>query len=104
MIDFILASGTHIPPVFIFPRMKFFKRMTERGPPGFLGLAHPSGCVNKDTFLRSFQHFVEFTMCSTSNPHLLFLDSHNSHLDPKVIRYAKENGIIMLTFTATLFA
>ncbi|KZS10313.1 Uncharacterized protein APZ42_025241 [Daphnia magna] len=62
MIAFISASATHIPPVFIFPHVKFISRMTERGPPGCLGLAHPS------------------------------------HLDPEVIKYAKENGIIMLTF------
>lgn len=98
MIAFISASATHIPPVFIFPHVKFISRMTERGPPGCLGLAHPSGWVNKETFFRSLQHFVEFTMCSKTNPHLLFLDNHSSHLDPEVIKYAKENGIILLTF------
>ena len=98
MIAFVSAGGTQIPPVYIFPRVKFVKRMTDRGPPGCLGLAHPSGWVNKDTFLRSLQHFVEFTMCSTTNPHLLLLDNHSSHLDPAVVKYAKENGIVMLTF------
>lgn len=98
MIAFICASGTHIPPFYIFPRVKFISRMTEPGPPGCLGLAHPSGWVTKDTFLQSLQHFVKFTTCSSSNPHLLLLDNHSSHLDHEVIKYAKQNGIVMLTF------
>jgi hypothetical protein len=36
--------------------------------------------------------------CSKSNPVLLFLDNHSSHLDYQAVSVAKENGIILLTF------
>ena len=100
MIGFISASGTprRIPPVYIFPRKKFLPAMTNGGPAGCVGLAHPSGWVNGDTFLTSLVHFVEFTGCSKERPHLLLLDNHGSHLEVKVIDYARANGIVMLTF------
>ena len=64
MLAFISATGTHIPPVFIFPRKKFLPTMTSAGPSGCLGLAHPSGWINAETFLESLKHFVKCTGCS----------------------------------------
>ncbi|KZS19716.1 Uncharacterized protein APZ42_013767 [Daphnia magna] len=98
MLVFICASGTQNPPIFVFPRVKFIPKMTSSGPPGCLGLAHPSGWVNGETFFKALQHFVKFAAPSKSNLHLLLLDNHSSHLDPAVISFAKENGIVMLSF------
>ncbi len=73
--------------------------MTSSEPPGCLGLAHPSGWVNGETFLKALQHFVKISAPSKSNPHLLLLDNHSSHLPiiAAVISFAKENGIVMLS-------
>ncbi|KAL3999369.1 nuclear receptor co-repressor 2 [Sarotherodon galilaeus] len=53
----------------------------------------------KDThFVDFLQHFNEHTKCSKEKPCLLFLDNHESHLSIDELNYAKENGIIMLSF------
>jgi DDE superfamily endonuclease len=54
--------------------------------------------VNGETFLKALQHFVNFAAPSKSNPHLFLLDNHSSHLEPAVIYFPKENGIVMLSF------
>jgi hypothetical protein len=46
-----LLGGTHIPPVFIFQRNFFLPSMKQAGSAGWIGLAHPSGWINADTFL-----------------------------------------------------
>ncbi|KZS22067.1 Uncharacterized protein APZ42_010963 [Daphnia magna] len=103
MVAFISDDGTHIPLVYIFPRKNFLSSMSCHRPPGCLALAHPSGWINGDTFLTSLQYFKKFADCSVSNPVLFFLDNHSSHLDYKVICFAKENGIHMPTFPPHCF-
>lgn len=98
MLAFICAAGTHCPPVFIFPRKNFLASMSIHGPPGCLGLAHPSGWINGETFLRALKHFKTHVDFSINNPIVLILDNHSSHLDFSVIKFAKENGIHLLTF------
>ena len=66
--------------------------MTERGPPGSLGLAPPSGWINGVTFLLSLQHFKNFVGCSVDNPVLLLLDNHSSHMDYKVVCFSTQMG------------
>ena len=98
ILAFICAIGTHCPPVYIFPRAKFRPEMSCNGPPGCLGMAHPSGWINNEMFLASLQNFVKFTKASITNRQLLLLDNHSSHLDFHVVQYCKANGITMLTF------
>ena len=98
IVGFISDTGISCPPVYIFPRKNFLSAMTERGPPGSLGLAPPSGWINGVTFLLSLQHFKNFVGCSVDNPVLLLLDNHSSHMDYKVVCFSKSNGIHMLTF------
>ena len=69
MLAFVSASGTSIPPVYIFPRKKLLASMGKEGPTGCLAIAHSSGWINAETFLRSLQHFVEYTSCSITNKH-----------------------------------
>lgn len=98
MLAFISAGRTQIPPVFILPRTHFKQEMTRGKPNGCLGLAHPSGWINADTFLANLQHLVSCTGYSKESPHLLLLDKHSSHLYLKVIYFARVNGIVILTF------
>ena len=94
----ICDIGTHCPPVYIFPREKFRPKMSRNGPPGCLGMAHPSGWINNKIFLASLQHFVNFPKPPITNRQLLLLDNHSSHLNFYVVEYCKVNGISMLTF------
>jgi hypothetical protein len=72
--------------------------MKQAGPAAWIGLAYPSGWINADTFLESPKHFVTYTDCNKYEPHLLLLYNHSSHLDLKFINFARDNGIMLLTF------
>lgn len=98
MLAFICASGSFAPPVYIFPRKKVTPAMYEDGPAGCIGLAHESGWMTGFNFLKALQHFQSFVKCSKEHPVLMTLDNHSSHLDYQAVSFAKENGIVLLTF------
>ena len=93
----ISAGGYGLPPVYIFPR-KNFKQIWMRGTPeGSLGLAYNTGWMTSDNFLKVLHHFVLNTNCSVDNPTILTMDNHESHIALDAIKYAKENGVNLLT-------
>jgi transposase-like protein len=94
----VSATGSYIPPFFVFPRVHFKDYFIRDGPVGSAGGANPSGWINEDLFLLYLMHFVKHVKCNQSNRVLLLLDNHESHLSIKAIDFAKQNGIIMLTF------
>jgi hypothetical protein len=98
MLAFINAAGKTVPPVFVYPRKKVLPGMFEKGPPGCIGLAHESGWMTGNNFFKSLQHFHSFVKSSKEKPVLLTLDNHTSHLDYQAVTFAKEHGIILLTF------
>jgi hypothetical protein len=51
-----------------------------------------------ENFEEFLKHFVKNVNCSLDNPALLLLDNHDSHISIAGIDYAKEHGIIMLSF------
>lgn len=54
--------------------------------------------MNEDGFFEFLLHFVKNTKCSKEKKCLLLLDNHESHLSIKGLNFAKDNGIIMLSF------
>ena len=92
------AVGNCIPPVFVFPRVHYRDHFVKGGPPGCLGLAHPSGWMTEQNFLEVMKHLVKHTRCTMEKPILLTLDNHESHISISVLDFAKQNGIIMLSF------
>ena len=92
------ALGNSVPPFFIFPRVYFKETMLSDAPPGSKGMAHPSGWMTSDIFADFLKHFVAHVKCSPTSPVLLLLDNHESHISVASIQYAKDNGVIMLTF------
>ncbi|XP_065658716.1 uncharacterized protein LOC136083243 [Hydra vulgaris] len=62
------AIGNSIPPLFIFPRVKFQDYMIKEGPPG------------------------------CESPVLLLLDSHESHISVKGLELTIQHGITMISF------
>ena len=82
--------GQALPPI-VFPRVYFKEHFIRDGPAGCIGTAHPSGWMTANNFLETF--------CETiTSPVLLLLDNHDSHLSIEVLDYAKENGVVMLSF------
>lgn len=92
------ATGNHLPPAMVFPRVHFKEHMIAGAPPGTLGLASPTGWMNSELFLRVMTHFIKHTNSSKDNPSLLLYDNHESHLSISVLNLAKENGVTILTF------
>ena len=92
------ALGNSVPPFFIFPRVYYKDSMLNGAPPGSKGVAHPSGWMNAYLFEEFMRHFVSHVNCSVTSPVLLLLDNHDSHVSLPSITFAKENGVVMLTF------
>lgn len=72
--------------------------MLNNGPSGALGLAHVSGWMTENNFVKAMQHFAKHTKPTVQNPALLILDNHASHVNLRVIEFARQNFIKILTF------
>ncbi|KAK3800655.1 hypothetical protein RRG08_003062 [Elysia crispata] len=89
----VSATGVPLPPVFVFPRKKFQAHMMNNAPEGSKGVVSDSGWITSDRFLDVLQHFVAHTQPSESNPALLILDNHESHLSLPALEYSKEHHV-----------
>jgi len=92
------AVGNCIPPAFVFPRVHYRDHFIKGGPPGCIGLVHPSGWMTDTNFLEVMKHLVKHIRCTVEKPILLTLDNHESHISIAVLDYAKQNGVIILSF------
>ncbi|XP_063219710.1 uncharacterized protein LOC134529495 [Bacillus rossius redtenbacheri] len=92
------AAGNAIPPMFIFPRVRYYDHFIRDGPTGCIGAANKSGWTTEVEFLLFLKHFVSCIRSSPEKPILLLLDNYQSHLAPDCLDFAKENGIVMLSF------
>ena len=97
MCPFISASGKFYPGVFVFPLVNLSQRMIDSVPFGWLALANPSGWMDEGSFLILLKHFRKQIVCSPSNPVLVFLDNHGSHVGYSIVMYALEEVIILMT-------
>lgn len=96
----INALGNTVPPVFIFPRARFHDSMLFGAPTGSLGLANSSksGYMIGPLFLEVLKHIKKHTRCSVDNKILLVMDNHESHCTLDAVLFAKDNGIVLVTF------
>ena len=98
MLCFVNGVGGNIPPVFVFPRKRANKELIKGGPVGCIGLVHESGWMTADNFLASMKHFHFVVKSSKERPVLLIFDNHSSHIDYSVVKFCRENGVVLLTF------
>ena len=94
----VSATGNTIPPMFVFPRVKFYDHFIRDGPMGCIGTSHPSGWMTSENFLLFIQHFAKIAKPTQERKVLLLLDNHHSHIGLDIIKFARENGIVMLSF------
>lgn len=94
----VSASGNTIPPMMIFPRVKYYDHFVRDGPSGCIGGAHPSGWMTSDNFLQFIKHFANHVKPTQEKKVLLLLDNHISHISIDTLNFAKENGIVILSF------
>lgn len=92
------AAGTFVPPTFIYPRKRMVQSLMNGAPAGALGLCSASGWTDSDIFLRWLEHFTAFIKCSPETPHILLLDGHHSHKTLEACLYARNKGLIIITF------
>ena len=55
-----------------------------------------NGWTNSDIFFVYLKHFV--SLLPPARPVLIIMDSHLSHVSPQSLQFAKENGLIFVTF------
>lgn len=89
------AAGAFIPPLFVFPRKRMVNVLMNGAPAGAIG---GSGYIDSITFMTWLKHFAAIADCTKDDPHILLLDGHESHKTLEAIDFAREHGIILLTF------
>ncbi|XP_022166412.1 tigger transposable element-derived protein 6-like [Myzus persicae] len=93
------ASGSYIPPLLIFPRVRLNPDFEEEAPPGSLVVCHPSGWMQSEIFVQWLHHFIKHTHPTKENPILLLLDGHVTHVkNLEVIDVARKNNIVIICF------
>ncbi|XP_026479989.1 uncharacterized protein LOC113386420 [Ctenocephalides felis] len=94
----VSATGSFIPPMFIFPCEKFEERFIQDGPTDCIGAGNPSGCLTHDDFFMYMQHFIKQVKASKESPVLLILNNNSSsYISVPTLDLAEENGVIMLS-------
>ncbi|XP_077972205.1 uncharacterized protein LOC144427221 [Styela clava] len=92
------AIGNALPPAFVAPRVHFQDRMLRDAPPGSLGLACRSGWMTTEIFPEVLAHFIRLMKVSKSNPAILLMDNHTSHISLGVFDMSRSHGLHILTF------
>ncbi|XP_031729111.1 uncharacterized protein LOC116397635 [Anarrhichthys ocellatus] len=91
------TAGNAIPPMFVFPRVRFKDDFMIGAPPGAKGASTRTGWMNEDTWLEFLDHLIQHTKCTPDHPMLLILDNLKAHISLKAVEKAKSNGIVLLT-------
>lgn len=91
------ASGTYVPPMFIYARKRMAPQLKRNGPPGAVYECSDNGWITEELFVTWLKHFQSTVKSSQDDPVLLVLDNHVSHCTLQAYIFCKENGIIVLT-------
>ena len=91
------ATGSYIPPLFIFSRSRMKAELMDGAPNGSIFACHKSGWIPTEIFTQWFEHLVRLSGARKDNQVLLILDGHStpttnidvinnvsSHLSPAV--------------------
>lgn len=93
----ITATGSSLPPVYVFPRVHYKDHFLNGAPDGSLGLANRSGWMTSELFIRVLKHIQRLTSSNTDNPILIICDNHESHISIDAVNYCRDNGIVYLS-------
>lgn len=91
------ASGTFVPPMLIFRRVRMKVELMDGAPPGAICVCNPSGWMKLDVFSQWFDHFLSHAKPTAEDPALLILDGHLSHTkNLDVVLKARDNHVTIL--------
>ncbi|XP_065673954.1 uncharacterized protein LOC136090906 [Hydra vulgaris] len=91
------ASGTYVPPFFIFPRKRMTDRLAVGAPSGSIIRVSSSGWTDSSLFIEWLTHFVAATYAPKTNEQSIVLDGHHSHKTLEAINFCRDNGIYLIT-------
>lgn len=93
------ASGSFMPPMFIFPRKRMKPELMDGAPPNSWAECNEKGWITHELFLKWFEKFVIWSKATKEDPVLLLLDGHTSHVKSlDVINLAREKSVHILCF------
>lgn len=94
----INATGdTFIPPLFVFGRKKLAEELKKDAPEGSIFACEKSGWITCNSFLLWLKMFITRVNPTKESPALIILDGHSSHKELKVILYAREHNVHMIS-------
>lgn len=98
----ISAIGGTIPPMYIYPRVRMKNHFLYGSVPASVGYGTKSGWMTAPIFVKLLEHIQNHTKSSPTSPILLLLDNHETHVSVDAINYARDNGIVLLSFPPPL--
>ena len=94
------AAGNFVPPFLIFPRVRMQPAYMNNVPSGFFGVAHESGWMTSENFIKYLEHFIKYAVPTENNRLLLLMDNHASHVTLEAVNLCRQNFITLLGFPA----
>ncbi|XP_011859227.1 PREDICTED: uncharacterized protein LOC105556736 [Vollenhovia emeryi] len=93
----VSASGTYIPPMLIYPRVRMSPQLQKNGPIGAIYACSKNGWTNKELYLDWLRHFKSHVKPTREDPVLLILDNHSSHISLEAYDLCKSSFITVLS-------
>ena len=95
------ASGSAIPPFFVFPGKKMMEELMAGATPGAAGRVSDSGWSNSQIFREYLEdHFLKYVPLKDGQKVLLLLDGHKSHASVRLAQWARDRNIILFILPA----
>lgn len=91
------AAGNYIPPMLIYPRKRMPATLQKNGPMGALYRCSKNGWTNSELFLDWLSHMAKHSKPTATDPILLVLDNHSSHISISAYNFCRENNIHMVS-------
>ena len=91
------AAGNYVPPAIIFPRKRDRPELMHGAPPASVMFLSDSGYINGHLFVDWLRHFQKHVQATQTNPVLLILDNHSSHISLEAVIFARNNFIHLLS-------
>ncbi|XP_046681325.1 MFS-type transporter clz9-like [Homalodisca vitripennis] len=93
----VSASGSYVPPMIIYPRMRIAAHLKRGGPAGTVYECSKNGWSNEQLFVKWLEHFCAHTKPSKDDPVLLICDNHGSHITLEAYEVCKKNHITLVS-------
>lgn len=91
------VAGSYIPPMLIYPRKRMTPQLQKNGPMGCSYKCSKNGWINAELFSDWLIHFQKYAKPTQTDPVLLILDNHSSHISIESYEFCRNNFIHMVS-------